>query len=160
MSRRAVVLALGVLASAAALVAVLLVVANREDGAPGPGDDRPALTSAQYRGRLAEAFAPVDLVGSPTDVSGLRRRARQFHGLVDDLGDVTPPPAAADMHARLVHGADGYAALLDRYADSGADGLATFEQHLTDGSSGASEIEWERAFNELISAGYVSFGPH
>ena len=157
MSRRTVSV-LGVLAVVAALVAVVLV-ANREDRAPG-NDDRAALTPAQYRRQLAEAFAPVPLVGSPADVTGLRRRAREFHGLVDDLRDVAPPPAAEDMHARLVHGADGYAALLDRYADAGAAGLATFEQHSTDGSIGASEIEWTGAFNDLFNAGYVTFGPN
>jgi hypothetical protein len=56
----------------------------------------------------------------------------------------------------MIDGLYGHAALLDRYADSGAAGLATFQEHLSSGT-GASELKWTQAFDELIARGYVTY---
>ena len=146
------------LALAVAVVAVALIVALTEEGrTPAPAPSSPE----QYRRQLAAAFRGVPLVGSPTDLRGLRglrEQADVFHRAADELGDITPPRGAADMHARLAHGLEGWAAYLDRRADEGAAGVAAYEQQLAGGST-ASELEWTQAFGELFSHGYVTFGP-
>jgi hypothetical protein len=143
------------LALAVAVVAVALIVALKEEGrTPEPAPSSPE----QYRRQLAAAFSGVPLVGSPTGLRGLRERADVFHRAADELGDITPPRGAADMHARLAHGVEGWAAYLDRRADEGAAGVAAYEQQLAAGST-ASELEWTQAFGELFTHGYVTFAP-
>jgi hypothetical protein len=154
MPRPAVWLALAVTVVA---VAVALIVASKQDSRRMPAPSG-RLSPQQYRRQLAEAFRGVPLVGSPRDVRGLRERADVFHRAADDLGDITPPRDAADMHARLAHGVEGWAAYLDRRADDGAAGVAAYQQQLAAGST-ASELEWTQAFGELFTHGYVTFGP-
>jgi hypothetical protein len=143
------------LALAVAVVAVALTVALKDEGrTPAPAPSTPE----QYRRQLAAAFRGVPLVGSPRDLRGLREQADVFHRAADELGDITPPRGAADMHARLAHGVEGWAAYLDRRADEGTAGVAAYEQQLAAGST-ASELEWTQAFGELFTRGYVTFGP-
>jgi hypothetical protein len=132
-----------------------VVVDGGDDRRP-PTPDRQALNPGQYRRELNAVVKRAPLLGSPTDLAGLRERAAEYHRFADDLADIAPPRDAADMHVRMIDGLYGHAALLDRYADSGAAGLATYKEHLGSGS-GASELKWTQAFNELIARGYVTY---
>jgi hypothetical protein len=154
MPRRAVWPVLGVVAVVAAVVFVVDV--DQGDDRRPPAPDRKALSPGEYRRELNAVVKRAPLLGTPTDVAGLRERAAEYRGFADDLAGIAPPRDAADMHGRMIDGLNGHAALLDRHADRGAAGLATFEQHLTSGS-GASEIKWTQAFNELIARGYVTY---
>jgi hypothetical protein len=148
-------LALAVLAGFAV---ALFVTLNHESGrapVPAPADRS---SPEEYRRQLAEAFRGAPLVGSPTSVRALREWADTYRRAAGELGDITPPRDAVDMHARLAHGLEGWAAYLDRRADAGPAGVAAYQEQLAAGST-ASELEWTQAFSELFGHGYVTFGP-
>ena len=63
------------------------------------------------------------------------------------------------MHTRLVDGLDGYAALLDRYVDSGPAGFATF-QNPRQGPV-CSELKWTQAIRRVAQRRHLRYvKPH
>jgi hypothetical protein len=137
-------------------VAIVVVAVDRGGDRPPAAPDRRALSPPEYRRALNAVVWRAPLLGNPTDVAGLRKRAAEFHRFADALADIAPPREAADAHLRMIDGLYGHAALLDRYADSGAAGFATYEEHSRSGGS-VSESKWTDAFNELIRRGYVTY---